>query len=417
MVVSPDSNTPLHLKNQTCKHFGDCGGCQCQDVPYQEQLRLKSATLRETFQEYWTGEITITPSPQVWRYRNRLDFNFGRKHYPEPPPKDFVRESALGFRRRGRWYWPVDIEDCLIGMEGNSHLLDAVRSWMYDQELHAYDPRSHEGTLRALLVREGKRTGQRMVVLITREALADPDRFVEVVNAASPATSIFQGIFTGKSDIVAADDLLLLHGSPTIDEELRIPDDDAARALRFRLSPFSFFQTNTLATERLYGTIRAWVRNLGASIVYDLYGGSGGIAFSCADLVQRIESVESVESATHDGAHNAEVNQITNVSFHTMNVEDYLRRLAEQGTLESNAAVILDPPRAGLHPKAIRALLELKPRNILYVSCKPSVLAQELKSLAEIYAIRKLWAVDLFPHTPHVEAVAWLQVKASAEEG
>jgi len=407
-VVNDDVMT-AEVSRELCAHFGECGGCLSQDIPYEEQLQRKATALEELFCALWKDPIPITQSPLRWRYRNRLDFNFGRKHYPEPPPKDFVRESALGFRRRGRWYWPVDVQDCRIGSEQNSALLDAARTWMKEAGLQAYDQRSHQGTLRALLFREGKRTGQRMVVLITREPLRAPERFLEALRTACPVDSVYQGVFAGLSDIVAADDLLLMEGAATIDEELHIPDVKTPRRLRFRLSPFSFFQTNTLATETLYGSVRAWVRKIAPTTLYDLYGGSGGIAFSCSDLVNTVTSVESVESATSDGVHNAEINGIGNVQFHTLNVEEYLRREREAGTLTPDSAVILDPPRAGLHPKALKELKEWKPRNILYISCKPSVLAEELKTLTEVYEVADIWAVDLFPHTPHVEAVAWLR--------
>ncbi|MBI2433397.1 MAG: class I SAM-dependent RNA methyltransferase, partial [Candidatus Hydrogenedentes bacterium] len=187
------------------------------------------------------------------------------------------------------------------------------------------------------------------------------------------------------------------------------PDAGATRILQFQISPFSFFQTNTLATEHLYGHIRAWVRQVRPRALYDLYGGAGGIAFACSDLVERMWSVESVASATADGLVNARLNDIENVSFHTEKVESYLRECIEGNTWQPEAAVILDPSRAGLHPKALRRLIEVLPEYMLYVSCNPKILAQELSLLLDAYEITQAQGFDLFPHTRHVELVVGLR--------
>lgn len=391
-----------------CRHFGECGGCQCQDVAYDEQLARKGAALSELFQPFWSDPIPVTPSPEIWHYRNKVDFAFGLKRYPEPPPKDFVRETVLGFKRRGRWYWPLDMDECLIGPEGMDGLLGAVRSWARDAGLRAFDSRRKEGLLRILLVRAAKRTGQRMVVLTTADAPFDPSGFVDAVRRMYPADSVYHGVFHGLADVAAADELQLLDGQPTIEERLEIPTDEGTRALRFRWSPFSFFQTNTLAAERLYAAIRAWVKAIAPETLYDLYGGAGGIAFTCADLVDRVISVENVVSATEDGEHNARTNGIANVTFITQNVERFLGELRITQGFPPNSAVIVDPPRSGLHPKALRRLAQLRPRALLYVSCKPQALARELPALLEAYRLDNLQAVDMFPHTDHVEVLASL---------
>ena len=382
-----------------CRHFGECGGCRSQDVTYQEQLRRKAQALEELTAPFRDGGIEVEPSPTVWHYRNKIDPNFGRKYYETPPPKDFERETVLGFKRVGRWYWPLEIEECLIGPEGVGDLLAAVRAWMTRHNYPGYDTRRNAGFLRTLLIRDAKRTGERMVVLITSEGDFDREGFVAAVQGAWPAASIHRGVFRGRAEVAAAEEIEVLH----------VPG--APRALRFRLSPFSFFQTNTLAAERLYGRIREWVEDLRPSMLYDLYGGAGGIAFSCADLVDHVESVESVESATLDGRHNAAVNGIANVRFHTREVEKHLLELRDGPGMEDGCAVVLDPPRAGLHPKALRRLMELRPPNVLYVACKPESFAGELPTLLDAYRITAMHAVDLFPHTPHVELITALTLK------
>ncbi|MCL4692833.1 MAG: hypothetical protein KJ060_10035, partial [Candidatus Hydrogenedentes bacterium] len=207
--------------------------------------------------------------------------------------------------------------------------------------------------------------------------------------------------------------ITVLDGKPTIDEVLEVPDGAQTRKLRFRLSPFSFFQTNTHATEKLYGFIRAWVKESRPQFLYDLYGGSGGIALSCSDRVDRVVSVESVEDASVDGIHNAEVNGADNVVFITQEVEKYLRdTLHAQKAFQSNSLVVVDPPRAGLHPKALKRLVALNPPEIIYVSCKPTVLAEEMTTFLAHYDLVNMQAVDLFPHTEHVELLARFKRKA-----
>lgn len=400
-----------HLTDQTrrCAHFGECGGCQAQDVPYAAQLAAKGQALEALMAPFWTEPIEVEPSPVIWHYRNKIDPNFGRKYYETPPPKGFERETVFGFKRKGRWYWPLEVEECLIGPEGVGDLFTAVRAWMARHNYPGYDTRRHTGFLRTLLVRDAKRTGQRMVVLITSDGDYDRAGFVEAVQASWPAASIYRGIFRGGAEVAAADELDLIHGTPFIDEELEF--DGVSGRLRFRLSPFSFFQTNTLATERLYARIREWVAAHQPRTLYDLYGGAGGIAFTCAGLVDHVESVESVESATLDGRHNAAVNGISNVRFHTQEVEQYLRGLCEGPGLDRDCAVVLDPPRAGLHRKAIQRLLALRPPHVLYVACKPSNFVQELPAFLDAYRIDAVRAVDLFPHTPHVEMLTALSLR------
>ena len=365
----------------------------------------------DLFGEFWGGDIPVEPSPDVWHYRNKVDFNFALKRYPELPPEGFVRESVLGFRARGRWYCPLDIGECLIGPAGNGPLLHSVRDWMRAQGLRGFDSRSKQGFLKALLLREGKRTGERMVVLITGEGSFHKESFVQAVLGAYPATSVYHGVLRRPSDVAAADEMELLHGTPTIDECLHIPGADGHRKLRFHLSPFSFFQTNTLATEKLYGAIRSWVRESPPRMLYDLYGGMGGIALSCADLVQFAWSVENVESASRDGVHNAKTNGVENVGFLTLKVKNYLKTLLEEGPLESGCAAIADPPRSGMTPKALRRLIELRPERILYVACKPSVFVKELPLFLTEYALTRMTAIDLFPHTEHVEVLASLSLR------
>jgi len=405
-----DTDTSASVRSDLarCPHFGDCGGCATQDIAYADQVGAKQRDLEALFAPYWEGPVSVLPSPVVWHYRNKVDFNFGLRHYPEPPPKDFVKETLLGFTRKGQWYNPIDIETCLIGPEGCDALLDSVRRWYRANDYRAFDSRSKQGFLRALLVREGKRTGERMVALFTSPGEFDRAGFVAAVQDAFPSESIHRGIFRRSARGAFAEEMELLHGDAHIHEAMHVPNGQSTRDLRFRISPFSFFQTNTLGAEVLYAEIREWVRRVAPEIVYDLYGGAGGIAFAVSDLVKLVRSVENEGSATADGLHNAALNEIDNVFFANETIRRYLHALSETGAIEPNSAVIIDPPRGGLTPKPIRRLLECLPERILYVSCKASVLAEELPAFLDAYRLDRLWGVDMFPHTPHVEVLASL---------
>jgi len=398
-------------------------------VTYDEQLAQKAAEIEALFERYWTKPVTVTPSPQTWYYRNKIELNFGRKYYPEPPPKDFVKETVLGFKKKGKWFWTLDNDECLIASADLPDLLVSLRRWHRESGLRAYESRRHDGLLRHLIVREAKRTGERMVALITAPGQIDTVAFVDAVRRAYPATTILWGTNASPGDQAKADEMRTLFGSGYIHEDLLIDRSDRSddspgeqprevaspapsQTLRFRLSPFSFFQTNTLATEVLYGRIRDWCRSVAPRQLYDLYGGMGGIAFSCADLVESVSSVESWRQASLDGEYNAEINGIEHVRFVTATVEAYLLQVEPELSARAEGwAAVLDPPRAGLHPKALQRIVRLRPPDMLYVSCKPTVLAQELEQLVDAYEITGLEAFDLFPHTPHVEVVASLALR------
>lgn len=402
-------------------------------MSYEHQLHSKINSLNELFKAFYSDSIKITPSPVLYHYRNKIDPGFALKRYPEPPPADFIRETVLGFKERGRWYWPMEVEECLIAPEGVNLLFDEIRTWVHKSGLTAYDSRKGSGYLRNLIVRDGKRSGERMVVLITAPGeLPSRGAFVEAVQKGYPAHSIYHGEFSGRAEVATAEKLTLLDGQSHITEALYVSDkaldsknvttvnfpkqyienlSPEGERLSFRISPLSFFQTNPLGTERLYSIIRSWVKAASPERLYDLYGGAGGIAFSCADHAGEIISVENVTDATEDGIYNALENGVKNVKFITDTVRNFLKQLLDgEGTMEGST-VVLDPPRAGMHPKAVDRLLHLRPEHIIYVSCNPKILAKELVSFCESYEITQARAVDLFPHTPHVEALVEMHLR------
>lgn len=409
--VSEQGGSEPSGADRRCRHFGVCGGCAAQDQPYDAQLAAKAAAAQALLGEAWPHPIAVTPSPDVWHYRNKVDLTFAPKYYDAPPPPGFERETVLGFTRKGRWFQPLEIEECRIGPEGLGALLDAVRRWQRASGERAFDTRSKQGRLKVLLVREGKRTGQRMVVLLTAPGVGGLGGFVEAVHSAWPGAAVHHAVSHSHAGAAFAESSEALAGPAYIEERLRIGGaGEAPRELRFRLSPFSFFQTNTRATELLYGHLRERVRAYAPRLLYDLYGGMGGIAFSCADLVAQCESVESVAAAGEDGRANAEANGIDNVAFITAKVKNYLKeRELRDLRFEADSLAVVDPPRAGMTPKALRRLVGLAPPVILYVSCKPLIFARdEWPSFAAHYRLVGARVFDLFPHTPHAEVVAEL---------
>ncbi len=411
------SDSPPSASQAPCPHFGDCGGCRHQDLPYAEQLLQKATALKQLLGSYWPAPIQVVPSPDIWHYRNKVEFNFDLKMYDQPPPRDFQRENVIGFKRQGKWFWTLDLETCLIAPPGCAELLQSIRLWMTEQGLRAQHKQQSGGCLRHLIVRATARTNERMVVLITSsEQPIDGESFVAAVRRAYPADSIYHGIYNGRADAAYADELHHLYGNTCITERLLIPaGDTTTRSLEFIISPFAFFQVNPPATELLYGQLRQWIAQLAPAQLLDLYGGSGAIAFTVADLVPTIVSVEEVEAATRDGMINALLNDIPNVEFKTADVRRYLEAFREgRQPWPDDATVVVDPPRAGLHPKVISHLLTLLPQHLIYVSCNPKLLARELPRIAAFYDIADLRAFDLFPHTPHVECALRLVRKTES---
>ncbi len=395
----PPPPTPL------CPHFGECGGCLTQDVPYPEQVARKQAALTELFREVWPGPLPVAPSPRVWYYRNKIELKYDRRHYPEPPPKDFVRETVLGFRRRNRWNITLDLAECRLFAPELPALLARLGAWQRAAGVPHYQPRRDVGCLRHLVLRAGQRTGERLACLITAPGPFNAPPFVAAVHAAWPGASVLRGEHAGVNDMAVAETIEVLAGQPCVHEELVIPGPAGERHLRFRIPPFGFFQVNPGAVELLYGAIRAGVRERPPARLYDLYGGAGAIALVCADLCGDIVSVDSFPAAAADGATNLALDGVTHVQMVTAPVEDWL----PAATLDPAATAVLDPPRQGLHPRVVETLVNRGPRELFYVSCHPEALARELPLLLAAYRLTSLAAFDLFPHTPHVELLARLE--------
>jgi 23S rRNA (uracil1939-C5)-methyltransferase len=369
---SPDRVPPR------CDHGGEpCPGAPWQGLAYEEQLRHKQSQVGDALTRLGGLEgfelEAIEPAVERWRYRNKLEYSFGERD----------GELVLGFHARGRWDLIVDAEDCQLASERNNAKRNELRSWARETGLPAYDRRSHEGVLRNLVLREGRRTGQLQSRLVTSPA--------EIPRPPVDLHTVAEG--TGD----AVDGPTGALGAEYLEEELC--------GLRFRVSHRAFFQTNTEMADRLYGIAAEMAGLNGNERVFDLFCGIGTLALSLAPHAGEVWGVEIVPDAIVDAEENARLNRIENATFRAGDARKEIRPLLEQAGKPD--VVVVDPPRAGLSKKIVRRVIECEADRIVYVSCNPTTLAPNAAQLTEAgYRLRRVKPVDMFPQTPHIECVA-----------
>ncbi len=406
------------MPNITCKHFGVCGGCSLLNLPYEEQVAKKRAKLQEILQDFWTEEIPVTVTDEPKNFRNKVELGFchqvkWRDDYDKKDPANKTRplefEQTLGFKLKGRWDRAVDIEECALFNEKLVPLLTALRAWAKQENLEYYDQRKHTGVLRHLMLREGKNTGEEIVVLFVTDDFNEKT-FVEAVESVLPNANIMAAVNNGLADTAAPESLRVLKGKDHIFEKIMLTDEagKTVREVTFKLSPQSFFQTNTKTAQKMYSRVRGIVKKIAPKRIYDLYGGAGSFSLSCADLCEKSVCVESVAPAIYNGIENAKLNGVSNVQFFCARVEDFVK---EQPIERKDALIILDPPRGGMHPRAAKAVAESGVENVLYISCNPVTLANDLKILTQHYEILHAEAFDFFPHSDHIETFVQLKLK------
>jgi 23S rRNA (uracil1939-C5)-methyltransferase len=366
-------------------------GVPWQVLPYERQLEIKQAQVEEALRRI--GKLDgfamepIVPAVEQWRYRNKLEYSFGT----EPDG-----ELVFGFHAPGHWERIVPIDDCLIASERSNVASRQVLDWCRSRGLTAYDRRTHEGFLRNLVVREGRRTGQIQVRLVTMPGELDSEGLAEAVDCDGLLWTAFDGV----GETTALGETELVDGTDYLDEELS--------GLRFRISPHAFFQTNTEMAEKLYALAGEYAALRGFERVYDLYCGIGTIGLTLAPRASELWGLELIEPAIGDAISNARINEIDNARFFAGDVRVALRELVkEAGTPD---LIVVDPPRAGLSQKVVRRMIDASPKRIVYVSCNPTTLAPNAAQLVEAgYVLRKVRPVDMFPQTPHIECVALLE--------
>ncbi len=375
---SPDRVAPL----------ADHPGAPWQVLPYERQLEVKAEQVADALRRI--GKLDgfelepIVPAVEQWRYRNKLEYSFGTSE---------EGELVLGFHAPGRWNEIVPMTDCLLASERSNVAREQVLAFCRAQGLGAWDRRDQRGFLRNLVVREGRRTGALQVRLITSPGKLDVDALIEAVDCDGL-------LWTQTADLgetTSGGETTLLAGAPQLPEQLG--------GLHFLISPEAFFQTNTEMAEELYAIAREYAGLRGHERVFDLYCGIGTIGLSLATRAREVIGVEIVEPAVADAIANARVNEIENARFFAGDIRLVMRELVER-TGKPDVALI-DPPRAGLSQKVVRRIVEAAPKKIVYVSCNPTTLAPNAAQLVEAgYRLIKVRPVDMFPQTPHIEAVA-----------
>lgn len=397
---SPDRVTPF------CRHFDHCGGCKWQYLPYERQVAWKETFIRQVYRSIapgvdLPGNEPLLAAPSDRRYRNKLDFSFSNRRWLTPAEiaegEVFDDRSALGFHVRGHFDKVLEIEECHLQPEPSNEIRNALASFARTEGLRFFDPIANEGFLRSLIVRT-TRAGEVMVIVVFgEENEADADRVVGFLTERLPSlTSLYTTVNVSKNDSIAHCTMHHRSGRQHIREHID--------GLEFLIGPKSFFQTNPEQAERLYRLILDWAQLDGSQTVYDIYCGTGSISLLTARHAESVFGVESVEEAILGARKNAARNGIVNCSFVTGEAEHVLRD-GFPGSAGRPDLVIVDPPRAGLHPRVIETLLAERPPRIIYVSCKPSTQARDVARLSEAYRLTRMQGVDMFPQTFHIECV------------
>ncbi len=406
-----------HYVPPRCRHFGLCGGCRWQDLAYEAQLQWKQQHVRECLAQLAglrpEDVAAVAPSPELWYYRNKMEFTFApRPWLPEAElaagADPEAQGAALGLHVPGSFQRVFDVAECHLQSPQTAPIVGAIRQFVRDSGLPAYDTRRHTGFWRFVVLREGKRTGEQLLWLITT-AQGDHhavDRLAARVREAFPSiTTLVHGVSGKKAQVAQGESSRVLWGPGYVEEELC--------GRRYRISPASFFQTNTIAAEALYEAVERLAGLTGAETVWDLYCGAGSIALSLADRARRVVGFELVEAAIQDAYINARLNGVDNCQFIAGDLKDCLRQAMNSPHYVRPDVIITDPPRAGMHPQVIQAILELAPQRIIAVSCNPATLARDLALLQPQYEVLRVAPFDLFPHTPHIEGVVQLERKAA----
>ena len=367
-------------------------GAPWQVLPYERQLQVKHAQVEEALRRIGRLEgfelEPIVPAVETWRYRNKLEYSFGA---------GADGRLVCGFHAPGHWEEIVELTDCLLASEPANAARERVVQWCRGQGLPAFDRRTREGFLRNLVVREGRRTGELQVRLVTSPGQLDREGLIA---AAGPVAGLLWTQTDSVAETTQGGQSELLAGGEHLEEEIG--------GMQVRIAPNAFFQTNTEMAERLYGLAIDYAQPAGTDRVYDLYCGIGTIGLLIAPRVAEVWGLELVEEAIADAIANARLNEVDNVQFFAGDVRLAMRELVQRAGRPDT--VVVDPPRSGLSQKVVRRIIEAEPHRIVYVSCNPTTLAPNAAQLVEAgYVLRRVRPVDMFPQTPHIECVALLE--------
>ncbi|MCX8083048.1 MAG: 23S rRNA (uracil(1939)-C(5))-methyltransferase RlmD [bacterium] len=392
VVISPYRIEPL------CKHFGLCGGCTMQNLLYEKQLQLKGRYLLNTIQKIAGRNILsgvnvfpVVPSPDIFYYRNKMEFAFGEKD----------GSIVLGLKERmarssGYYKNTIPLSECSIFSDTVQDIFPVFTHFVKKTGLGVYDTYTHQGFFRHLVVREGKKTGERMILMVTRSG--EPPDMTGLLEVMPKSVKSLWWVENNRiSDVVAFERKHNLYGSPFITEEIG--------GLKFRITPQCFFQPNTKAAALLYTQIKEELKEAGVEYLLGLYCGSGVMEIFLSSAVKQTSGIDIEPSNIEAAEENCRINNIKNCKFYQCSVEDIFSRKFK-GELKEPDAVIVDPPRAGLSGKAMKNIISLKSKRIIYVSCNVPAFARDAAVLYQTgYHLEKIYSFDFFPHTPHLETL------------
>ena len=385
-----------------CPHFGQCGGCTYQNLPYEEQLAMKESQIKKMMDEAVNGKYVwegVKPSPVKQAYRNKMEFSFGDEYKDGP--------IALGMHKRGSFHDIVNVTDCQIVDEDYRKILACTLEAARESGLPYYHRMRHTGYFRHLLVRKAVKTEEILVDLVTTTE-TDAQAFLDTwmkklleLELDGKMAGILHTKNDSVADVVKDEGTEVLYGQDYFYEELL--------GLKFKITPFSFFQTNSLGAEVLYETAREYIGDINEKVIFDLYSGTGTIAQILAPVAKKVVGVEIVEEAVEAAKENAALNGLDNCTFWAGDVLKVIDELGEVPDL-----IMLDPPRDGVNPKALMKILNFGVDRLVYIACKPTSLARDLEMIqGRGYKVEKISCVDLFPNTYHVETVCLLSRKIS----
>lgn len=402
-VIKPSDN---EIKAR-CTHFGFCGGCKTQNLDYSVQLQSKQNQVKDIFQRIGSFKNfqikDIIPAKVTFNYRNKMEFTFSNRRWFIKDYTKFDNLSfALGLHIPKRFDKILDIEECHIQSDEANQILNQVREFVSKERLDPYDVVKHTGFIKNIAIRSSKKAKEIMINFIT--SFEDKGRFDRIVNDLTKKfksiKSIVNNINSSKSGATIGEKEILLYGSRYIVESL----DN----YQFKISANSFFQTNSYQAATLYDITKKLLESNEDNILYDLYCGTGTIGIYLAEKCKRVYGFEIIKSAVEDAIENAKINNIKNINFYQCDIKD-IQSILDKEKIPLPTSIVVDPPRSGLHPNALKTISRLNPKNIIYISCNPSTQARDIKELYDSnYKINQIIPIDMFPHTHHIENVALL---------
>ncbi|MCL2144905.1 MAG: 23S rRNA (uracil(1939)-C(5))-methyltransferase RlmD [Endomicrobia bacterium] len=444
-----------------CPSFGRCGGCTFQNTDYQNQIKYKEEYINELLSVFGVKINKILESPEIWHYRNKMEFSFferqlgirneelgmngsdddsvilkaeGLKNPAVDVNSTFhssLSTLSLGLHQRGSFNKYVSVPPCFIADEDFLKAAQIIKDFAGKNGLTAYNNKTHEGFLRHLVLRKAKNNGQMLINIVTNAADYSPAFFEPLIKELEKfAQSVYWTQNGRRSDAVVCDKLTLLSGKENIAEKLNVGGKD----FYFNISPFSFFQTNSKGAEILYNEVLRLLNPSKNEVLIDLYCGTGTIGICMAGKVGKVIGIEQIESAIEDAEINAKINNVDNAEFYAMTAEEWIKQQSEAWSVEcgvknafavnstlqtsnSKLSIVVDPPRNGLTKDVIKFILESNADKMVYVSCNLSTLARDLTAITDSgkYKIKEITPVDMFPQTYHVETVVLLE-KIKIEE-